>query len=134
MTWRREAPSVRSVANSRERWATVIESVLRITNAPTNSAMPPKPSRKYVMNFRLSLVSLESAAACASPVLTSALAGSSGLISFVSAAGVTPSLALTEMLSYLPSFSNSFCAVGRSKIAERGAAERVDRAEAWRRR
>ena len=46
MTWRREAPSVRRVANSRERWATVIESVLRITNAPTNSAMPPKPSRK----------------------------------------------------------------------------------------
>ena len=46
MTCLREAPSVRSVANSRERWATVIESVLRITNAPTNSAMPPKPSRK----------------------------------------------------------------------------------------
>ena len=46
MTCRREAPSVRSVANSRERWATVIESVLKITNAPTNSAMPPKPSRK----------------------------------------------------------------------------------------
>ena len=117
MTWRREAPSVRSVANSRERWATVIESVLRITNAPTNSAMPPKPSRKYVMNFRLSLVSFESAAAWASPVLTSALAGSSGLISLVSAAGVTPSLALTEMLSYWPSFSNSFWAVGRSKTA-----------------
>ena len=42
----REAPSVRSVANSRVRWATVIDSVLKITNAPTNSAMPPKPSRK----------------------------------------------------------------------------------------
>ena len=51
------------------------------------------------MNFRLSLVSLESAAACASPVLTSAVLGSSGLISRVSAYGETPSLALTEMLS-----------------------------------
>jgi hypothetical protein len=42
----REAPSVRRVANSRVRWATVIDRVLKITNAPTNSAMAPKPSRK----------------------------------------------------------------------------------------
>ena len=41
----REAPRVRSVANSRVRWATVIDSVLKITNAPTNRAMKPKPSR-----------------------------------------------------------------------------------------
>jgi hypothetical protein len=33
--------SVGSVANSRVRWATVIDSVLKITNAPTSSAMPP---------------------------------------------------------------------------------------------
>ena len=44
-TCSREAPSVRSVANSRVRWATVIDSVLKITNAPTNSAMAPKPRR-----------------------------------------------------------------------------------------
>ena len=31
--WRREAPSVRSIANSRVRWATVIEKVLKIRNA-----------------------------------------------------------------------------------------------------
>ena len=36
---RREAPIVRSVANSRTRWATVIESVLKMTKAPTKSAM-----------------------------------------------------------------------------------------------
>ena len=42
----REAPSVRRVANSRVRWATVMDSVLKITNAPTNSAIPPKPRRK----------------------------------------------------------------------------------------
>ena len=46
-TWREVAPSVRNVPNSRVRWATVIESVLAITNAPTKSAMPPKASRKY---------------------------------------------------------------------------------------
>jgi hypothetical protein len=45
-TWRTLAPSVRRVANSRVRWATVIESVLAITNAPTKSAIPPNASRK----------------------------------------------------------------------------------------
>ena len=45
-TCRRDAPSVRSVANSRIRCATVIESVLKMTNAPTKSAMPANESRK----------------------------------------------------------------------------------------
>ena len=45
-TCRREAPSVRSVANSRVRCATVIERVLKITKEPTNSAIPAKASRK----------------------------------------------------------------------------------------
>ena len=45
-TWRREAPSVRSVASSFVRCATVIESVLKMTNAPTKSAIPPNASRK----------------------------------------------------------------------------------------
>ena len=44
MIWRRDAPMVRSVANSRVRCATVIESVLKMTKAPTKRAMPPKPS------------------------------------------------------------------------------------------
>ena len=43
-TWRREAPSVRSVANSRVRCAIVIDSELAITNAPTNSAIPANAS------------------------------------------------------------------------------------------
>ena len=46
ITCLREAPSVRSVANSRVRWATVIDSVLKITNEPTNSAIAPKPRKK----------------------------------------------------------------------------------------
>ena len=45
-TWRLEAPSVRSVASSRTRWAMVIDSVFAITKLPTKSAMPPKASRK----------------------------------------------------------------------------------------
>ncbi len=49
-TWRRDAPSVRSVANSRIRWAMVIESVFAITNAPTNRAIPANASRMYLKN------------------------------------------------------------------------------------
>ena len=42
-TWRREAPS-RRVASSRVRCATVTDSVLKITNAPTNRAIAPNAS------------------------------------------------------------------------------------------
>ena len=42
---------MRRVANSRVRWATVIESVLKITKAPTKSAMPANASRKYRMKL-----------------------------------------------------------------------------------
>ena len=42
--WRRLAPSVRSIANSRVRCATVIENVLKIRNAATNSETPAKIS------------------------------------------------------------------------------------------
>ena len=44
-TCRRDAPRVRSVASSRIRCATVIFSVLAITELPTISAIPPKASR-----------------------------------------------------------------------------------------
>ena len=43
-TWRRPAPTIRSSPSSRVRWATVIESVLKIVNAPTRIATPPKTS------------------------------------------------------------------------------------------
>ena len=57
-TCRRLAPSVRSVASSRVRWAIVIDSVLAITKLPTNSAMPPNASRKSWKMVRNPLVSL----------------------------------------------------------------------------
>ena len=77
-TCRREAPSVRSVANSRIRCATVIASVLAITKLPTNSAMPPKPSRKYLMTFRPSWLSALSSAAWAVAVFTCVVSERSG--------------------------------------------------------
>ncbi len=45
-TCRRDAPIVRKVANSRVLCATVIEKVLKMTNAPTKSAMPANVRRK----------------------------------------------------------------------------------------
>ncbi len=42
--WRRVAPTIRSRPNSRARWATVIESVLKIVNAPTKIATKPNTS------------------------------------------------------------------------------------------
>ena len=45
ITCRRLAPSVRSIANSRIRWATVIEYVLKMMKRPTNTAAPAKASR-----------------------------------------------------------------------------------------
>ena len=62
--WRRDAPRVRSSANSRMRWATVIEKVLKIRKAPTNSAMKANASRKVFRNPRLSRMSLDSLSAC----------------------------------------------------------------------
>ena len=57
-TWRCVAPRLRSVASSRVRWAMVIDRVLAITKLPTNSAIPPKASRKSWKIVRKSLVSL----------------------------------------------------------------------------
>ena len=57
------------------------------------------------MNFRPSLTFLASAAAAASPVLTTRPLPSSGLMSLVTATGETPSAALTETLSYCSDLS-----------------------------
>ena len=84
---------MRSVASSRVRWAIVIESVLKMTNAPTNSATAPNASRKYWMNFVNSEMSFAAAFACSEPVCTSVFAGSSGLISSTRNSGETPGLA-----------------------------------------
>ncbi len=48
-TWRRKPPTIRSSPSSRVRWATVIESVLKMVNAPTRMATPPKTSRAIRM-------------------------------------------------------------------------------------
>ena len=51
-TCRRDAPIVRSVANSRVRWATVIEKVLKMTNAPTKSAIAAEREQEVAEDRR----------------------------------------------------------------------------------
>ena len=128
-TCRREAPSVRRVASSRSRWATVIASVFAITKLPTNSATPPKPSRKYLMKSSPCCVSLESALACSAADLTWVVSESSGRICPSSSGVVTPSSALTRIRSSLPRLSNSRLCGRQVEDRDRGAAERVDGAE-----
>ncbi len=87
-TWRRVAPSVRSVASSRVRCAIVIDRVLAITKLPTNSAIPPNASRKSWKMLRNPLVSFVAWWACPWPVLTWELGPSSGLIALTRSWGV----------------------------------------------
>ena len=77
----------------------MIESVLKMTNAPTNSATTPKASRKYWMNFVNSEMSFAASFACCEPVCTSAFAGSSGSISLTSVSGATSCFAETAIRS-----------------------------------
>ena len=79
ITCPRFAPSVRSSANSRIRCVTVIENVLKMMNAPTNSAMPPNATSAVVRKLRLLLMSLVSLRACSSPVRTTTLGPSDRL-------------------------------------------------------
>jgi hypothetical protein len=62
-TCRREPPIVRIVANSRVRWAIVIESVFAITNDPTKSAIPANASRNFWRKPMNSFVPLASSSA-----------------------------------------------------------------------
>ena len=49
-TWRRLAPTIRSRASSRVRCPTMIENVLKMVNAPTNSEMNAKTSSAVEKN------------------------------------------------------------------------------------
>ena len=118
------------MANSRVRWAIVIESVLAITKAPTKSAMPPNASRKFCrMLVNAGRVLRRLLGLLPAPVRTCAAGGRSGRISASSCAAWTPGFAATSIESSLPALPNSFCAVGEVEDRDRRAAERRDAAE-----
>ena len=116
-TWRRDAPIVRSSANSRVRCATVIENVLKMMNAPTKSAIPAKASRKTLMNvtkpFRPAKSNGSASFAVCTFVDVACERGSRRLRARVR--GVDARRAASEIMSTCPRLSNSVWAVFRSK-------------------
>ena len=102
-TCRRDAPSVRSVASSRVRCATVIESVLKMTKPPTNNATNPNARRNQRMYLTKNAMSFSSFAACAAPVRTTVVAGTTGRRSRTSCCGETPFFASTAIAVKRPS-------------------------------
>ncbi len=111
--WRRLAPSVRSIANSRVRWATVIENVLKIKNAATNSETPAKIKsavRRMLMN---SPTSSRCDSTFCSPVSAWTERGSAAVRLAASWSGEVPSAAATWTWSSWPSLPVMRCASGR---------------------
>ena len=90
---------MRSSANSRVRWATVIENVLKIRNAPTNSEIPANASSAIFRKPRLLRMSEDCLAASCSPVRTCTDAGSDARSSSESFCGETPGFAATSIVS-----------------------------------
>ena len=96
----REAPSVRSSANSRERCATVTENVLKIKKPPTSSATPAKTSSAVRMKPSASERSCACLSACSLPVRTVNSRPPSLLaIAALSSSGEVPPAAATEISS-----------------------------------
>ena len=111
-TWRRVAPSARSRPFSRVRWATVIENVLKIMNAPTSRAVMAN-TRSRVVSWPIAFTMLErsSLAACW-PVTASSPAGSAACRLRASWAWETPGRAANAMVPNLPGAASSRCASG----------------------
>ena len=96
VTWRRPAPSARSMASSRLRWATRIENVLMMRNEPTNRAMPAKTSRKMLMKLSALLMPVADSFATALPVTASNPVGSLACTAAARSSALVPSFAVTQ--------------------------------------
>ena len=128
-TWRREPPSVRIVANSRVRWAIVIESEFAITKLPTKSAMPAKASRKPCRKVMNSFVSAASSSACSEASLTSAVGGRTFSISWTTSVVRDARLGGHRDLVQLARLVEDLLRRRQVEARKRGAADRRDRAE-----
>ena len=106
----REAPSVRSSANSRARWATVMENVLKMMNAPTKSAMPAKASSAVRRKPSWSRMSAVWLAASACPVRTWTVSGSAARSRSTTASGSVPRTTAMSISSNFPSLPVTRCA------------------------
>jgi hypothetical protein len=115
-TCRRDAPASRSSPNSRERWATVIDSELKIVNAPTSSATPPNASSTPLM-IEMNCFSPSSVKRSFLAAVCIRACGSAVARLWRTCAADTPSRAVTRIESTRPASSNRPCAVCRSNTA-----------------
>jgi len=113
-----EAPRARSRASSRLRWATRIENVLTMMNAPTTREMPAKISRKVRRKPIASSRSDAASSAASSPVTASYPSGRTASTWSRSSDWETPGFAVTHrsVNSSRPP-RKRFCAVAVSKAA-----------------
>ena len=129
-TWRREAPSVRSSANSRMRWAIVIEKVLKMMKAPTNSEIPAKTSSAVLRKPRSSLISSDWRARLLLARAHDRLAPDRGAQRRAPAAsGDVPGAGGDLDRREAPGHAEQALGDGQLDLDERRAAERVDAAE-----
>ena len=115
-TCRREAPSVPSVASSRVRCATVIERVLKITNAPTKSEIAGEAEQEPAQDVMNSSTPAASSSACSAPVRTCAVGGAICSSLETRRSAETPSFAATKIEPYARLPCRAW-AVGTSKTA-----------------
>ncbi len=111
------APMARISASWRARWATVIENVLKMMNAATNTEMYPNTRRKVVRMLSWSFTSWDCCCWTFWPVLTSRLPGTTPAMRSRSSVSDTPESAATLIESRRPAFSKARCASGRVNSA-----------------
>ena len=116
-TCRRLAPIARRSASSRVRCATMIENVLKMMKAPTNSAMKAKTSSAVRKNPRASFNCLDCSSATAALVTDSTPFGSTSASRCWSWTAVTSGSATTSISSNIPVLPRTSCAVGVSNMA-----------------
>ena len=117
MTCPRLAPIARSSAISRVRCATMIENVLKMMNAPTNSAMNAKTSSAVRKNPNASCNCFACSSATSDDLTASMPFGSSAWMLVRRSGTDVPSSATTSIWSNSPTLSSTFCAVATSNAA-----------------
>jgi hypothetical protein len=98
-TCRREAPTARSSASSRVRWATRIEKVFQMIRAPTSSEIAAKPRRPVVKKPSASATAALDSAMTSSDVTASMSSGSAAATRSRRSSGETPSSPRTATVS-----------------------------------
>ncbi len=117
-------------AISRERWVTIIVKVFQMMKAPTNRAMPAKIMKRIPTIFRSFSMASAFSFATVLPVTASAPAGTTASRRSASSVWLTPSSALTSMVSKKPGVTDELLRGDGVEVRRRGAAEVLLVAEA----